>query len=119
MAATRTFAGKARVRQAHRRDADLLFQIPMHKGFRCILIPVRKPGENQQMWTLDFPILSGHGKWLSAHADAAHHPLAAGPQVRLHVRDHEPPFGAPPSHTLAGISKCLKDRAAGPSIVIS
>jgi hypothetical protein len=32
------------VRQANRRDAVFLFQIPAHHGLRRILLPVRKPG---------------------------------------------------------------------------
>ena len=54
MAGEGTFARKPRVRQAQRRDAVPFFQIPMHKAFRCILIPIRKPREDQQTWTLEF-----------------------------------------------------------------
>jgi hypothetical protein len=109
MAGAGTFTRKPRVRQANRRDAVFLFQIPAHKGLRRILLPVRKPREDQQAWTLDFVILSGHGKGLLAHADAAHQPLAAGAQIGLHLRGLELPFGTPPFHAFIGISQRLKD----------
>jgi hypothetical protein len=73
-----TFAYESRVRQANRRGAVFLFQIPAHKGLRRVFLPVSEPREDQQVWTVDFAILSGHSKGLIVHADAAHKPLAPG-----------------------------------------
>jgi hypothetical protein len=65
-------------------------------------------------------ILSGHGKGLLAHADAAHHPLAAGAQIGLHLRGLEN-FPSAPHHFMrsSGLVSASKIRSAGPFIVIS
>ena len=116
MAGAGTLARKSGVRQTHRRDAVFLFQIPLDKGFRRVLIPVGKPGEDQQTWALDFVILSRHDKWPAAHGDAAHCPFAAGAQIRLDVGYLESAFGAPPFHTLSGIGQGL-ERSVPPGIL--
>ena len=105
-----TFAYESRVRQANRRDAVFLFQIPAHKGLRRVFLPVSESREDQQVWTLDFAILSGHSKGLIVHADAAHKPIAPGAQIRFNVRDLEPPLGVPPPfQAFVGTSPRLKN----------
>ena len=64
MVIARTLTGQARVRQADRRDAILFVQIETHQTLRRILFPVRMPGKNEQMRTLDLAILSTHGEGL-------------------------------------------------------
>jgi hypothetical protein len=69
-----------------------------------------KPREHQHTGPLNLPILSGYGKRLVTHADAAHTPFAAGAQIRLHEFDLENSFGAPPPfQAVAGIRQRLKD----------
>jgi len=59
MAGAKSFTRESRVRQANRRDAVFLFQIPPDKRLRHLLL-LTNPRENEQAWAFDFAILSGH-----------------------------------------------------------
>src|SRR5262249_49673521 len=84
------------MRQTQRRDAVLFFQVEAHDALGRPLLPVRKPGEDEAVRTLDGPIRSEHGERFAANANATHHPSAAGAQVRLHLGCLESTLGAPP-----------------------
>jgi hypothetical protein len=78
-----------------------------------------KPSEDQQAWTLDIAILARHSERLPAHADSAHHPLAAGAQVGFHVRDLKSPPLRHHFRRSSGFVNASKIRSTEALIVIS
>ena len=112
MAGAGTFTRESRVRQANLRDAVFLFQIPAHNGLRRILLPVRKPCEDQQALDARF-------------CDTLRNGFSPMPMPRI---IHLPPwrrsdsmcvvlelhFSTPPFHEFVGISQRLKELAPRP-----
>jgi hypothetical protein len=74
----RALAGQAGVGQTEQRDAVLLIEVEAYQRLQRILIPVRKPGKDEQSRTFDRAIFSTHGEVLTSSADAAGHSFTAG-----------------------------------------
>src|SRR5215469_4175284 len=66
------------MRQTDCRDAVLFCQIEAHDALGRPLVPIRKPGEDEEVRTLDGPIRAEHAERFAANASATHHPSAAG-----------------------------------------
>src|SRR5947208_15827494 len=98
-----TLTREARVGQTNRRGATLLLQIDAHEALRRVLLPVGKPCKGEQTRSIDLGVYSAYYERFPTDADAAHHPLAAGPQVRLHVRYLKSRCCTRPRHTFLRI----------------
>src|SRR5437667_238187 len=91
------------------RSAQQESQVAAYDVSRRMRLPVRKPCKGEQTRSIDLGVSSAYYERFPTDADAAHHPLAAGPQVRLHVRYLKSPFRTPPPHTFLGIGQRLEN----------